>query len=97
MANYQNFEGKDKRNANVKNVFERHGSFNKQSDLLTKQEKLMEGVALWASYYRSNPHRFCEDYLGVKLKLFQKILLNQMMDNNYTMYCAARGCNNNIF
>lgn len=56
-----------------------------------KSERIMLGIAEWCAFYRSNPHRFVLDYLNVKLKLFQKILLYEMMHNNYTMYIAARG------
>lgn len=56
-----------------------------------KSERIMQGIAVWASFYRSNPHRFVKDYLNVELKLFQKILLYQMMHNNYFMYLASRG------
>lgn len=56
-----------------------------------KSEKIMNGIAYWASFYRHNPHRFVKDYLGIDLKLFQKILLYAMMHNNYFMYIAARG------
>lgn len=56
-----------------------------------KSERLMNGVAYWASFYRKNPQRFCKDYLNVQLKLFQKILLFAMMHNNYFMYLASRG------
>ena len=33
----------------------------------------MQGVAEWCAFYRENIHRFVEDYLHIKLKLFQKI------------------------
>ena len=56
-----------------------------------KSERIMKGVAKWASFYRANPQRFVKDYLNIKLKLFQKILLYAMMHNNYFMYIAARG------
>ena len=56
-----------------------------------KQSKLMRGVGKWTSYYRANPQRFVKDYLNINLKLFQKILLYEMMLNNYFMYLAARG------
>ena len=56
-----------------------------------KSNRMMEGVAYWASFYRHNPHRFVKDYLNVNLKLFQKILIYAMMHNNYFMYIAARG------
>lgn len=56
-----------------------------------KSERVLNGVAVWAGFYRSNPHRFVLDYLNIKLKLFQKILLYAMMHNNFFMYIAARG------
>ena len=56
-----------------------------------KSQRIMEGVAYWANFYRYNPQRFVKDYLHVNLKLFQKILLYAMMHNNYFMYIAARG------
>lgn len=38
-----------------------------------------------------NPQRFVRDYLNVRLKLFQKILLYAMMHNYYILYLATRG------
>lgn len=56
-----------------------------------KSERIMQGVAYWAAFYRCNPHRFVRDYLNINLKLFQKILLYAMMHNNFFMYIASRG------
>ena len=56
-----------------------------------KSERIMNGVAYWASFYRCNPQRFVKDYLNINLKLFQKILLYAMMCNDFFMYIAARG------
>ena len=56
-----------------------------------KSNRIMEGVAVWTGFYRCNPHRFAEDFLNLRLKLFQKILLYAMMINNYMIYLAARG------
>lgn len=56
-----------------------------------KSERIMQGVAAWTGFYRENPQRFVRDYLNIKLKLFQKILLYAMMHNDYFMYIAARG------
>lgn len=63
----------------------------KQTAEKSKTERILDGVAVWASYYRANPHRFAEDYLNVHLKLFQKILLFMMNIDNYFCYIAARG------
>ena len=57
----------------------------------SKYEKIMYIIAVRASYYRANPSRFCEDYLGIyNLKLFQKILLWCMMHFNKFYYIASR-------
>lgn len=56
-----------------------------------KSERLMEGVGYWGSFYRKNPQRFVSDYMNVKLKLFQKILIYMMMVSTNFMYIASRG------
>lgn len=56
-----------------------------------KSERLMEGVAYWASYYRSNPQRFAKEYLNITLKLFQKIIIFMMMISTNFMFLASRG------
>ena len=56
-----------------------------------KTERVLEGVAYWASFYRKNPQRFVLEYLNVKLKLFQKILIYMMMVSTNFMYIASRG------
>ena len=56
-----------------------------------KSERLLEGIAFWASFYRCNPHRFVKDYLNISLKLFQKILIYMMMISTNFMYLASRG------
>jgi hypothetical protein len=56
-----------------------------------KSQRIMQGAATWASFYRANPHRFCTDYLNIVLKLFQKILIFMMNYNTNFMYLASRG------
>jgi hypothetical protein len=56
-----------------------------------KQQKIMETIAWKAGYYRSNPHRYVSEVLGLSLKWFQQILLWCMMHYNFVMYLAARG------
>lgn len=60
----------------------------------TVNDKLLEGVGIWGSFYRENPQRFVEDYLNIKLKLFQKFLIYAMMHNNHFMFWAARSIKN---
>jgi hypothetical protein len=56
-----------------------------------RYNKIKHGAAVWAGYYRANPHRFVEDYLHVRLKLFQKILLVMMNISMTMVYIASRG------
>lgn len=73
------------------NLFKIGRNFNKSGEKLTKSEKIMKGVGVWTSFYRANPHRFVEDYFGIKLKVFQQILIVAMALNHYFMYLASRG------
>lgn len=87
MTSFKNFQVD-------RNKKSRHGSTNDMSRKYTKEgksDKLMNGIARWASFYRANPHRFVEEYFGMTLKLFQKILIYMMMHNHYFMYLASRG------
>lgn len=54
-------------------------------------DRVMQTVAWRCAFYRANPQRFVKDYLGVKLKWFQAIILWSMFHFNYIMYLAARG------
>ena len=58
---------------------------------MTRVEKIIEGVGVWAAYYRARPHKFAEDYLHLDLKLFQKILLVAMNISTIFIMIAARG------
>lgn len=51
----------------------------------------MEGAAHWGAYYRKHPDEFVEDYLHIKLKLFQRFLLVAMMWSNVFVFIACRG------
>jgi len=55
------------------------------------KERQMKAVNKWCGYYRANPHRFAEDYLGVRLKTFQCILLVMMNICAKFTYIASRG------
>src|SRR4051794_11029436 len=88
MASIQNFEVNRNKATKGLNIFKKDRNFRKTS---TKSERLMDGIGVWASFYRANPHRFVRDYLGINLKLFQIILLYAMNFNHYFMYLASRG------
>ncbi len=76
------------KNKNSVNIFDRAKPRRKEG---SKSERMMEGVAVWTSFYRANPHRFVRDYLGIELKLFQQILLWSMMNFHFMTYIASRG------
>lgn len=66
----------------------------KQTDAEVKKQDREQGlnnVAVWTSFYRANPHRFARDYLGLKLKKFQQIILNEMFRKVNSIYLASRG------
>jgi hypothetical protein len=91
MSGYKNYQVKRNKQTNTVGVFDKKRNFNKGSDTLTKSEKLMQGVAEWAAFYNSRPDIFAEEYLGLSIKPFQKILLYCMMHYNYTALFASRG------
>lgn len=53
-------------------------------------DNLMEGVAIWTSFYRSNPHRLVLDYLQLEIFPFQMILLYMMNICNKFVFIACR-------
>jgi len=56
-----------------------------------KYDNLMEGVSIWAAFYRANPQRFAVDFLNIQLGLFQKILLYVMNMCTVFNWIASRG------
>lgn len=58
---------------------------------MNRTEKILNGVAVWCAYYRSNPHRFAHDYLHLNLHLFQKILIVMMNWSSTTVFIGSRG------
>ena len=64
-----------------------HRNKTKDSYFQKREDNFVE----WVSYWRENPEVFARDYLGVKLHLYQEMLLHMMEKKNYFMYIAARG------
>lgn len=58
---------------------------------MTRYDSILEGAAIWGSFYRHNPDKFAEDYLHLKLKKFQKILLCMMFWSTIFVLIACRG------
>lgn len=58
---------------------------------MSRQDKILNGAAYWGSYYRNNPDKFVEQYLHVKLKLFQRIVICMMFWASTFVFSACRG------
>ena len=56
-----------------------------------KYDNIMESIGVWASFYRSNPHRFVLEYFGIKLKKFQELLLCEMFESPNVFFLGCRG------
>lgn len=59
--------------------------------LMDRYEKILNGAALWAAFFREHPEEFAEQYLHIKLRLFQKILLVMMFWSTVFVLIACRG------
>jgi len=92
MAGYQKFEvDKRKYSRGFMDVWKLRKNQSLVVENMSKDQRWREKVKLWASFYRANPHRFVEDYFGIKLHLFQKILIYMAFHRDFFMYIAARG------
>lgn len=58
---------------------------------MDRYQSILDGAAIWAAHYRNHPDEFAEDYLHLKLKLFQKILLTMMFWSTIFVLIACRG------
>lgn len=88
MTGIKNFQVNRNKNTKNHNMFTRGKNQRKEE---TKSERMMNGIASWASWYRFRMDRFAEEYLGFRLKMFQVFLLFAMQHNHYFMYLASRG------
>lgn len=92
MAGYKNFQvDRNKYKNGINDIYKKKKNALASSGDPTKDEKIRNGFKIWTSYYRENMHRFIEEYLGIKLHLFQMILIYMMTHVSYFMYFASRG------
>lgn len=91
MASYQNYQVKRNKYSKGQNELEKVISVDKTKENMSKNEKMRTQIKKWTTFYRLNIHRFVEHYFGIKLFLFQKILLYFMNINTFFMWIAARG------
>lgn len=62
----------------------------KKAEVMSLEQKRNHKLKIWVTFWRLNLHRFAEFY-GMKLFLFQKILIYFMNLNSYVMIVASRG------
>jgi hypothetical protein len=62
-----------------------------KTEINDKSERIMNGVNIWCSFYRANPHRFAKDYLHIDLAIFQQILIMMMSVSTNFLWTASRG------
>ena len=63
-----------------------------------RQQRVIEGMAIWGSYYRQNNDIFVRDYLQLDfLKWFQLMLLVMMDRARIFLWIAARGMGKSFF
>lgn len=74
----QTYFNKDKQQSKT-DIFKQRRVLNKNMDNMTKSEKLMNGIGLWASWYRLFPHLFVRDYFGVNLKTYSIVKFEEFM------------------
>ena len=61
------------------------------SNLNSRYERVLNGAAIWGVFYRKNPDRFAIDYLHLKLRFFQRIMLVMMFWSTTFVWIASRG------
>lgn len=54
-------------------------------------EEKEHNIMSWVGFWRANPHRFVEDYLGIHIFFFQKVLIYLMNYTSIFVFIAARG------
>ena len=57
----------------------------------SRYERVLNGAAIWGAFYRKNPDRFAIDYLHLKLRFFQRIMLVMMFWSTTFVWIASRG------
>ena len=75
-----------------RNADERQAELYKKfpSDSFLGNEKNMDHMIQWITFFRRNVHRFAMDYLGLKLHLYQIIMLYFMGINQFIVVIASR-------
>lgn len=75
-----------------RNADERQSELYKKfpTDSFLGSEKNVDHFIQWVTFFRKNLHRFAMDYLGLKLHLYQIIMLYLMGVNQFIVVIASR-------
>lgn len=55
------------------------------------REQKLKRIMKWVGYYRNNIDLFVRDYMNIRLKLFQRIILIGLDESMMSMFLASRG------
>lgn len=88
MAGYKNFKNRQQQYKNSADMSKRPMKVVTSEEL---NEQFKEKIIDWTTFYRRNIHRFAEHYLGIKLHLYQKIMLYLMHLSPLVILLCARG------
>ena len=88
----QTNEASAKKHYKNRNADERQAELYRKfpSDSFLGNETNMNHFIQWVTFFRRNFHRFAMDYLGIKLHLYQIIMLYMMGINNFIVVIASR-------
>ena len=81
------FKDKFSNNVNSKNTFKRPQSMVKHTEIESKRK---EKYKLWITFYRRNPHRFIQDYFGIRLYVYQIMIIWVLQRSNLGYIVASR-------
>ncbi|MDU5350015.1 MAG: terminase family protein [Peptostreptococcus sp.] len=56
-----------------------------------KQKAYEKSLSEWVMFWRENPHRFAQDYLGIRLKWFQELILYEFDKKTNSIFIGTRG------
>ena len=75
MASHNNFKGRQQKYKDSSNMLQRNMKVIKSEEL---EENFRERIIDWTTFYRRNIHRFIEHYFGIKLHLYQILIIYLM-------------------
>lgn len=63
----------------------------RRTTLSNKQAAYKKSLKEWVEFWRENPHRFAQDYLGIRLKWFQEMIIYEFDKKTNSIFIGTRG------